>query len=89
MPAPLSDRAPIVDGTGRPQRTFIRYLQELFNGTIPRTSYTFAQLNNMTPSGLVTAFCSDSSVTTLAAPLAGGGASLVPVYWDGSAWRVG
>ncbi|TAJ89735.1 hypothetical protein [Reyranella sp.] len=89
MPAPLSDRAPIVDGTGRPQRTFIRYLQELFNGVIQRQGYTAAQLATMTPTAFAEAYCSDSSTTTFHDVVAGGGSNVVRVHGDGTNWRVG
>lgn len=85
----LSDRAPIVDESGRPQRTFLRFLQELFNGTIKRTVYTADQLAKITPEAGLTAFCSDADTDTFNAIFVGGGAFLVPVHGDGLAWRVG
>lgn len=85
----LSDRSPIVDETGRPQRSFIRYLQELFGGTIKRTVYTADQLAKIAPEAGLTAFCSDANTDTFNAIFVGGGAFVVPVHGDGSAWRVG
>lgn len=52
--------------------------------------YTVAALP--TPSSALTnvrAFVSDSNATTFAAVVAGGGANGVPVYCDGTNWRIG
>lgn len=35
------------------------------------------------------AFVTDATATTFASAVAGGGANKVPVYFDGTAWRVG
>jgi hypothetical protein len=34
-------------------------------------------------------FCTDATVTTFASTVAGGGSNNVPVYYDGSAWKIG
>jgi hypothetical protein len=57
-------------------------------GTFRVPVYTVATLPSPNPAGQ-RALVSDSSVTTLASALAGGGANVVPVYSDGSSWRVG
>jgi hypothetical protein len=31
----------------------------------------------------------DANATTFASVVAGGGSNIVPVYWDGSDWRIG
>lgn len=87
----LSDRSPIVDADGRPTRTLLRYLQELFNGTMARTTYTAAQLADMAPSKVSTAMCSDLDMTGLSFGdvIVGGGSDVRPVFWDLSDWRVG
>jgi hypothetical protein len=85
----LSDRAPIVDADGRPNRVFLRFLQDLGAGVVERTGYTAAELANIAPAKYATAFCTDSSVTTFGNAVAGGGANIVPVYWDLTDWRVG
>ncbi len=88
--AALSDRSPIVDGAGRPTRMLIAYLQQLFTGTIPRTTFTAAQLLAMSPAPGWTAFCSNCNSETFRDPVAGGGTFCVPVHADeSSAWRVG
>ena len=35
------------------------------------------------------AFASDATVTTFASIVAGGGSNFVPVYYDGTNWRIG
>jgi hypothetical protein len=35
------------------------------------------------------AFVQDATATTFGSVVAGGGSNKVPVYYDGSAWRVG
>lgn len=86
----LSDRSPIVDSAGRPSRTLLRYFQELFNGTIKRTTFTAAQLLAMSPDPGWTAFCSDCNSETFRDPVASGGTFCVPVHADeSSVWRVG
>lgn len=58
-------------------------------GTVEQTVYTFANLPSA--SAGTTAFVSDSSVVhagNSGSVVAGGGANFVPVYYDGSAWRI-
>ena len=86
---PLSTSARIVDGVGRATRELTAFFQDLFNGTIQRQTYTAAELAGISPALGLTAFCSDSSVTTFNAVLAGGGANAVPVHGDGTNWLVG
>jgi hypothetical protein len=87
--APFSTKARIVNPDGTPSRELIAYLQAIGSGVVERTTYTAAQILAMTPSKVSTAICTDSSVTTFGATLAGGGANTVPVYWDLANWRVG
>lgn len=88
--ASLPDRAVIVDSAGRPTRVLIAYLQRLSTGTIPRTTFTAAQLLAMSPEPGWTAFCSDCNSETFRDPVAGGGTYCVPVHADeSSVWRVG
>ena len=87
----LSDRSPIVDQNGRPSRVLIRWAQELFNGVIPRTTYTAADLATMAPDKVSTAICSDLDMTGLSFGdvIVGGGSDVRPVFWDLTNWRVG
>ena len=89
MSASLSASAPIVDANGRPKRELIAYLQGIGSGVQECTTYTFEALSAITPTAGFRAFCTDSSVTTFATVLAGGGSNTVPVYGDGTNWRVG
>lgn len=60
-------------------------LRRLFE--LEETVYTVATL----PTGAagVRALVSDATVTTFASVVAGGGANTVPVYHDGTDWRIG
>lgn len=73
--------------------TLIQYIQNNF-GAVVCTSVqtqptTFAQLPNAVGNTGARAFITDSNTSTFAAAAAGGGANFVPVYSDGTNWRVG
>jgi hypothetical protein len=56
----------------------------------PTTTYTVATLPSAVTSGVgARAFVSDANATTFASTVAGGGANKVPVYSDGTNWKVG
>ena len=61
------------------------------SGIIPAlTVYTVATLPSAVTSSVgARAFVSDATATTFASTVAGGGANKVPVYSDGTNWRVG
>ena len=61
------------------------------SGVIPAlTVYTVATLPSAVTSGAgARAFVSDANATTFAATVAGGGANKVPVYSDGTNWKIG
>jgi hypothetical protein len=61
------------------------------SGIIPAlTVYTAAALPSASTSGVgARAFVSDATVTTFASTVAGGGANKVPVYSDGTNWKIG
>jgi hypothetical protein len=60
------------------------------NYTVGSTVYTIANLPDPAVVGAgVRTFVSDSSVTTFNANLVGGGTTTVPVYSDGTNWKVG
>ena len=74
--------------------TMIEYMQaNLTNAvaqTVKTTASTFAQLPTAATAGVGTrAFITDSSTTIFAATVAGGGANKVPIYSDGTNWKVG
>jgi len=58
------------------------------NGTLKLQSYTVASLPAAGTVGR-TAFVTDANATTFASVVAGGGANGVPVYDDGTNWRIG
>jgi hypothetical protein len=52
--------------------------------------YAVAKLPSAADAGLgARAFVTDSSVSTFASTVAGGGSTFVPVYSDGTNWKVG
>ena len=64
---------------------------ETAEGIIPPTTvYTVATLPSAVTSGVgARAFVSDANATTFASTVAGGGANKVPVYSDGTNWKIG
>ena len=56
----------------------------------PTTVYTVATLPSAVTSGMgARAFVSDANATTFASTVASGGANKVPVYSDGTDWKIG
>lgn len=54
------------------------------------TVYTVATLPSAVTSGVgARSFVSDATATTFASTVAGGGANKVPVYSDGTNWKIG
>lgn len=51
--------------------------------------YTVATLPLATAGAGIRAFVSDATVNTFASAVIGGGAESVPVYSDGTVWRIG
>ena len=55
-----------------------------------REVYTVAKLPDAADAGIgARAFVTDSSVSTFASTVAGGGSTVVPVYSNGTNWKVG
>lgn len=74
--------------------SLIQFIEENFDGiicqTVQTSGMTYAQLPNAATAGAGTrAFVTDSSTATFAATVSGGGANAVPVYSDGTNWKVG
>ena len=58
--------------------------------TISTTVYTVVTLPSAVTSGVgARTFVSDANATTFASTVAGGGSNKVPVYSDGTNWRIG
>jgi len=56
----------------------------------PTTVFTVATLPSASDSGMgARAFVSDANATTFASTVVGGGANKVPVYSDGTNWKIG
>lgn len=64
---------------------------ETEGGILPATTnYTVATLPSAVTSGSgARAFVSDANATTFASTVVGGGANKVPVYSDGTNWKIG
>jgi hypothetical protein len=61
-----------------------------FNGVLKSTNYTVATLPSASTSGVgAMAFVTDALAPTFGATVTGGGAVPVPVYSDGTNWKVG
>jgi streptogramin lyase len=73
--------------------TLIEYIQVNFGAvtcaSVQTTPVRFDQLPNAVGNAGARAFITDGSSTTFAATVAGGGANKVPVYSDGTVWKVG
>lgn len=73
--------------------TLIEYIEANLDGvvcnTVQTTPVTFAQLPSAVSLAGARAFITDGSTATFAATVAGGGANKVPVYSDGTNWKVG
>lgn len=50
---------------------------------------TVTQLNALSAVEGARGFCTDATATTFASTVSGGGSNNVPVYYDGSAWKIG
>jgi hypothetical protein len=78
-----------------PAGTDLRAITERVNVQIRdynlrRTSQTVADLPTGADMGFgARTFVTDANATTFRSVVAGGGANTVPVYWDGSDWRIG
>ena len=65
-------------------------LESLVNQASTNNVFTVSNLLPAAESGVgARSFVTDSSVTTFGSVVAGGGANNVPVYSDGTNWRVG
>jgi hypothetical protein len=73
--------------------TLIEYIQVNFGAvtcsSVQTTPVTYAQLPSAVSNAGARAFITDGSTATFAATVAGGGANKVPVYSDGTNWKVG
>ena len=73
--------------------TLIEYIQVNLGAvtcsSVQTTPIRFDQLPNAVGNAGARAFITDGSTTTFAATVAGAGANKVPVYSDGTVWKVG
>jgi hypothetical protein len=95
--APEEYQRPYQDQLNSVFRLYFTRLQSILGqlnaegGIIPPTTvYTVATLPSAATSGAgARAFVSDANATTFASTVAGGGANKVPVYSDGTNWKIG
>jgi hypothetical protein len=95
--APEVYQRPYQDQLNNVLRLYFRQLDNIFgqlstaSGIIPAlTVYTVATLPSAATSGIgARAFVSDANATTFASTVVGGGANKVPVYSDGTDWKIG
>lgn len=95
--APEVYQRPYQDQLNNVLRLYFRQLDNIFgqlstaSGIIPAlTVYTVATLPSAETSGVgARAFVSDANATTFASTVVGGGANKVPVYSDGTNWKIG
>ena len=95
--APEEYQRPYQDQLNNVLRLYFTRLQNILGqldtqGSIipPTTVYTVATLPSAVTSGVgARAFVSDATATTFASTVAGGGANKVPVYSDGTNWKIG
>ena len=73
--------------------TLIEYVQVNFGAvtcmSVQTTPVTYAQLPAAVGNAGARAFITDGSTTTFNATVAGGGANKVPIFSDGTVWKVG
>lgn len=73
--------------------TFVQFIEENFDGvvaqTVQTTPTTYAQLPDPVGIAGTRAFITDGSTSTFNATVAGGGANAVPVFSNGTNWKVG
>jgi hypothetical protein len=69
-------------------RLYFNRLNGLLDGT--NTAYTVSTLPSASVSGLgARAFVTDANSTTFASTVASGGSNIVPVYSNGTNWKIG
>jgi len=73
--------------------TLIQFIEANFNGVVAQTVQTipttYVQLPNPVGIAGTRAFITDGSTATFNATVAGGGANIVPIFSDGTNWKVG
>jgi hypothetical protein len=82
---PLSAFSEVVDLQRRWMPDWYAWLTELSRSTAPTTVSTLGAAGRVGRRGFVT----DATATTFASAVVGGGANKVPVYDDGTSWRIG
>ncbi len=93
-----NEQAAIVDAQAKPTREFYSFLTGLRDwattitaglGESGATTYTVANLPTAVGKTGVRYMVSNANATTFNSVVAGGGANIVPVFSDGTTWRIG
>jgi hypothetical protein len=88
--APIQYRPEYHDATNNILRLFFNQIVKILGQLNTATNYTVATLPNAVTSGAgARAFVTDATAPTFGSTVAGGGAVNVPVYSDGTNWKVG
>jgi len=88
--APVEYQKDYQDQTNNILRLYFNQVDKLISQLRLSSTYTVATLPSAVTSGAgARAFVTDSSVSTFGTNIAGGGAINVPVYSDGTNWKVG
>ena len=88
--APLQYSPGYQDGTNNILRLFFNQVVKILGQLNTASNYTVATLPSAATSGAgARAFVTDATAPTFGSTVAGGGAVNVPVYSDGTNWKVG
>jgi hypothetical protein len=88
--APVEYQKTYHDQVNSTLRLYFNQIDKLISQLSLRGNYTVATLPSAVTSGAgARAFVTDSSVSTFGTTIAAGGAINVPVYSDGTNWKVG
>ena len=84
---PIGQLDPRQPGMVLPTVSFSQLIQQIANAATNAPPITVAQLPPVQP--CLRAFVTDANATTFNSIVAGGGANFVPVFCDGTNWRIG
>jgi hypothetical protein len=89
LPPPDIGAVYVDKSTGQPSKDLYNWVRSLYETL--RGLSTVATVASLPTAGVIgrRSFVSDANATTFASIVAGGGANKVPVYDDGTNWRVG
>lgn len=92
LPAHLSPQAQLTDAAGRATREFFGFLQRFLQWAddgAAMNSVAVADLPDAASNTGARYLVTDANATTFASTVAAGGANIVPVYSNGTDWKIG